>query len=66
MRCRSWITWMDHFEHLSNSKQKGLENQGLMCIVVETRRIELLTFALRTRRDVFYGALLDTTILINQ
>jgi hypothetical protein len=32
-------------------KEKGLEDQGLGKIVVERRRIELPTFALRTRRS---------------
>jgi hypothetical protein len=32
-------------------KEKGLVEQGLRNIVVERRRIELPTFALRTRRS---------------
>src|SRR5206468_1724230 len=40
-------TWVDHFAE----KEKALIAQGLITILVETRRIELPTSALRTRRS---------------
>ena len=42
---------MDHFRTFRDTKKKAVENQRLAEILVETRRIELLTFALRTRRS---------------
>jgi hypothetical protein len=43
---------MDHFKHDAPKKiEKSLVKQGLGKKLVETRRIELPTFALRTRRS---------------
>jgi hypothetical protein len=42
---------LDTPSKLHAAKEKSLENQGLKIVLVERRRIELPTFALRTRRS---------------